>query len=73
MSGAQIDYAAQERAALVTFLVVTGAELTTAEIAERVGITPRGALLIMDKISRVVPVYQYGGRWRILHQHISME
>ena len=58
------DYTAQERAALITLEIFAGAELTTAEIAQRVGVTYQGARAMMDKISRVVPVYVDNGLWR---------
>lgn len=58
------DYTAQERAALTAFYILEGAEMTTAEIAERVGLTHQGAWSMMQRVARVVPVYQDEGRWR---------
>ena len=64
----QVDdgYTAQERAALVTYQLVSGAEMSTAEIAERTGLSRAGAWHMMNRVSRVVPLYQDGGRWRRL-------
>lgn len=57
------DYTAQERAALITFQLLEGAQMTTSEIAQRIGVTYHGARYMMEKVSRVVPVYEDGGRW----------
>lgn len=56
----------QERAALITFQIVNGQELTTMQVATRCGVTWGGAYRMMERISRVVPVYQEGGVWRKL-------
>lgn len=62
------EYTTQERAALVTFEIVTGREMTTAEIAERIGTSRQSAWLLMQRVSRVVPVYQNNGRWQHLRR-----
>ena len=60
------ELTAQERAAMVTYDIIMGRQLTTLEIARRIGITNMGAWKLMQRVSRVVPVYQDEGRWRIL-------
>jgi hypothetical protein len=60
------DYTPQERAALITFRLLAGDELTTMQIAERVGVSWHGASAMMERISRVVPVYREGCHWRKL-------
>lgn len=56
------ELAAQERAALTLWLLLQG-PMSTAEVARRCGLTDRGALTMLCKISRVVPVYREAGRW----------
>ena len=58
------NYSAQERAALVTWEILRGDELTTAEIARRCGMSYQGAEKLMTHVSRVVPVYVEGGFWK---------
>lgn len=53
-----------EKAASVTWLIAGGAELTTWEIAGRLGVTFQGAHYLMQGISRVIPITQERGRWR---------
>ena len=58
------EFVAQERAAIVVYeIAANGTEMTTAEIARRVGVTHDGALKIMNRISRVVPIYPRNGVW----------
>lgn len=63
----QVDYmTAQEKAAKVTFQIVSGDTPTTGEIGERFGMTYQGAYSMMSKVSRVVPMTtDEGGRWRV--------
>lgn len=62
----QIDYmSAQEKAAKVTFQIVSGDTPTTADIAERFGMTWQGAYRMMSNVSRVVPLTTENGRWRV--------
>ena len=63
-NGYDAYYTPQERAALVTFQILDGAQLTTPEIAESVGVSRQAAWRMMQGVSRVVPVYQDGDRWR---------
>lgn len=65
-NGRVVDLTAQERAALVTFQILEGAQMTTGEIAQQVGVTPQGAWHMMQRVARVVPLYQDAGRWRRL-------
>lgn len=61
----RFDLSAQQKAADITCLIVRGAAPTTAEIAERYGITWQGAYMMMSRISGVVPLIQDGQRWRL--------
>lgn len=59
------EYTAQERAALIALRLADGAEMTTREIAEETGLSPNAAWYMMQKISRVIPIYQNGtGAWK---------
>jgi predicted ArsR family transcriptional regulator len=54
----------QERAARVVFWLCAKHEaLTTKEIAERIGISPRGTRKLLCRLSRVVPIHQYEKHW----------
>ena len=57
---------AQEKAALLTWLLACGWTGTTREAAEVLGMQQRGALHLFYRISRVVPVYRTGRRWRLV-------
>ncbi|NLX42133.1 MAG: hypothetical protein GXY79_01490 [Chloroflexi bacterium] len=53
----------QERAALAVVWLNDGAQLTTAELAERLGMTWGGAWRLMHRLARVLPIDQEDGRW----------
>jgi len=57
---------ATERAALVTWLLMHGGSLTTAEVARRVGLTARGALYLCNRLSLVLPITLVDGRWQVV-------
>lgn len=60
---------AQERAALAAWLLMQGGLYTTAQIAERVGLSREGAHAILDKISRSIPIWQdERGRWQLCYE-----
>lgn len=56
------ELAAQERAALTLWLLLQS-PMSTAEVAKRCGLSDRGALSMIHKMSRVVPIYRDRGRW----------
>lgn len=53
-----------ERVAYVAFMLAEGAEYSTAEVAHKCGISLRGAYALMNKASRVIPIYKEGTRWK---------
>lgn len=57
---------ATERAALVTWLLVHGAALTTHEVATRTGLSVRGARYLCDRLSTVLPVILVDGYWQVI-------
>lgn len=53
-----------ERVGVVVHRLTLGECASTAEIAEWTGLTRVGAWLMMDKLSRVLPVVMVDGQWR---------
>lgn len=62
----QDEFIPTERIALVVYLLAQGECFTTRQIANRVGITPDGASLLLRKASRVIPLAEYRGVWSLL-------
>lgn len=62
------EWTAHQRSALVVFhLGVLGKRMTTAEIAALVGVTTRGALYIMHRVSGTdIPIAFLHGKWLML-------
>ena len=54
-----------ERAAIVTARLLAGRAMTVREVAEAVELTHSGAAKLLARISRVLPVYDEDGVWRI--------
>jgi hypothetical protein len=58
-----------ERAARITYLLTSvGIAMTTAEVAQVAGVTPRHALRMLDAICRMAPIYCDGDIWRMLRR-----
>ena len=68
MKQTQEDYIPTERIALVVFWLVQGSQLTTGDIARLAGISQQGAWSMMQKICRVLPLYQENGLWIFEHK-----
>ena len=65
MSDAPEYLTSQERAVLALWLLIQ-VPMSTREISERCGMQMAGAWNMLNRISRVVPLYRDGGKWRIL-------
>ena len=52
------DYTAQEKAALITWHLAHGAGMQTRDVAKLTGLTMVGAWYMMQRLARVIPVYQ---------------
>ena len=52
------DFTAQEKAALITWHLAHGEEITTTEVAHMAGLTWAGAWFLMERLSRVLPIYR---------------
>jgi len=60
------DYTAQEKAALIAWHLAHGEGMTTAEIASLTGLSWQGARHLMDRLARVLPIYQDDvGAWSV--------
>jgi hypothetical protein len=60
------DYTAQERAALVAWHLAHGEVMTTAEVASVTGLSWAGAWHLMNRLSRVLPIYRdESGVWAV--------
>ena len=64
MNDLKADLVAQERAAKVTWALAEGERLNVQDVADYVGLTRRGALFMMNKLARAIPITLDGaGRW----------
>lgn len=55
-----------ERVGLVVWRLWHRRSLTTVEIAELAGVTRAGAWVMMDKLSRKLPIVLVDGTWRVI-------
>ena len=60
-----LDMLPTERIGRATWLLAQGRALTVREVAEVLEITPRGARAMLERLSRVVPLVDEGGVWRV--------
>jgi len=58
------DLTPQERAALIAWRLARGEELTTRDVADCTGLTVRRARMLLNEISRVVPIHRVIGYWQ---------
>lgn len=61
----RMDSCTTERVAMVAWRLVHGGALTTAEAAQLAGIGYHGARAMLDKMSRVLPIFEDDGQWRL--------
>ena len=60
-----LDMLPTERIGRATWLLAQGRSMTVREVAEVLEITPRGARAMLERLSRVVPLVDDGGVWRV--------
>lgn len=61
------EFTSYEKAALITSLLVgRHAKMTTAEVAQRVSLSRRGALRLLGEIARCIPLSEHNDVWRVL-------
>ena len=60
------EYSAQEKAALIAWHLAHGEGMTTAEVASITGLSWTGAWFLMNRLSRVLPIYRNeSGVWTV--------
>jgi hypothetical protein len=59
------DMLPTERIALAAFRLAQGRAVTVRSLASELDITPRGARSMLERMSRVVPLVDDGGVWRV--------
>lgn len=60
------DATPTERAGRTTWLLMRGRGYTTRSLANELGITPRGARYLLNRLSLVLPLVDDGGFWRVM-------
>lgn len=66
------DYTPQQRAAKIIWWILNGRRMTTAEMAERLGIDRTGTWKILSSLSGVFGLLQdEDGRWRLIDECIE--
>jgi len=55
-----------ERVAIVTWFLMSGHRMRTAEIATLTGISRQGAFALMERISRVLPIRENDETWEMV-------
>lgn len=67
----QGDWNPQTRAASISQLLLTGKRMTTAEIAEHLGMSYHGARRLMVNLSLVLPITKIDGRWQRVSANVT--
>jgi len=49
---------------MAAWFLATGAKMTTREMAQKTGLSVRGARFLLCRLSRVVPICQLDGLWQ---------
>lgn len=62
----EVDVTPTERAAIVTRELMQGKVLTPADVAELTECTLRGGYYVLERLSRVLPIYEEQGRWSMV-------
>ena len=61
----ELPETAQQRAALVVYLLMLGRRLRVSDVAHLTGLTYGGAWVLMQNVAGVVPVYDHCGVYQI--------
>lgn len=61
-----VEMSAQQRAALITWLLTRGHSFTTLEVAQITGLSRRGAADMMNKMCSQIPLIFEHSRWKLL-------
>jgi len=65
------DFATTERITFIIWSMTLGAKLTTREIAQLLGITPKGAYMMLCRSSRAIPLVFENGRWYVQNAKVT--
>lgn len=67
----ELDMTPTERIGRTTWLLAQGRQVTVRSLACELEITPRGARALLERLSRVVPLVDDGGLWRVAREDDS--
>jgi predicted DNA-binding transcriptional regulator YafY len=67
----ELDMTPTERIGRTTWLLAQGRQVTVRALASELEITPRGARALLERLSRVVPLVDDGGLWRVAREDDS--
>lgn len=62
----ELEMTPTERIGRATWLLAQGRQVTVRQMAMELEITPRGARAMLERLSRVVPLCDEGGVWRVM-------
>lgn len=62
----QPEWNAHQRAGQVTYWLVQGHKMSTAQIARRTGLSWEGAKFMMEMLSGLLPIVHVKGKWQWL-------
>ena len=66
-----MDMTPTERAARAAWMLAQGQSVTVRGLASQLEMTPRGARALLERMSRVVPLCDDGGVWRVMGEDRS--
>lgn len=72
MSDRLIDVTPTERAAIVTRELMRGGAFTEYDVAEMTECDRSTGLRLLQRLSRVLPLYEDDGRWRLLDLNLNI-
>lgn len=73
MSDRLVDVTPSERTAIVTLELARGATLTPTDVMRLTECAERTAYDVLNRLARVLPLYEDGGRWALLDLGLRIE
>lgn len=68
-----VDMTPTERIARAAWMLAQGQAVTVRGLASQLEMTPRGARALLERMSRVVPLVDDGGLWRVCRDDVTDE
>lgn len=68
----ECDISPSERTAIVTLALARGCELTPADVAELTDCELRSGYRVLERLSRIIPLREDGGRWSLFIDDLSL-